>query len=84
MTPTLITPADRAAFVPTTVEPKLGSLVEAPVIGTPGTFRVTDLDGLADGEVWIRETGLHLGGAPEGYEPFVISWPVAELRVVAQ
>lgn len=57
----------------------VGSLVEADVVGTPGTFRV--IEGHREpeaGSVWIRETGLHL----RGQEPFVIEWLVERIRLV--
>ena len=63
-----------------TQQPEQGQLVEADVIGTPGTFRV--IAGHREpqaGLVWIRETGLHLRA---GSEPFVIEWPVEKLRLV--
>lgn len=80
--PTIISQADRAAFEATnTREPKVGSLVEAPVIGTLGTMRVIEGPWPAQpGHVWLRETGLTL---PKG-EPFVVEWSVTELRIVAE
>ena len=59
--------------------PTIGSLVEADVIGTPGTFRVVEGPRTPEpGMLWIRETGLHL----KGQEPFLIEWPADELREV--
>lgn len=59
---------------------KVGSLVEADVIGTPGTFRVIEAPfAPREGHTWIRETGLHIC---KGYEPFVIDWPIDQIRVV--
>jgi len=58
----------------------LGQLVEAPVVGCAGTFRV--IQGAYEpeaGKVWLRECGLHI---TKGYEPFVIEWPIEDLRVV--
>jgi len=69
------------------IVPTTGSLVEAKVIGTPGTFRVIEnpfgSQGPAtrEGHVWLRETGLHIC---KGYEPFVIEWAIDDLRVVEQ
>lgn len=58
----------------------IGSLVEAEVIGTPGTFRVIEGHRPAQaGMVWLRETGLHVVA---GYEPFVIEWAARECREV--
>lgn len=60
----------------------VGTLIEADVIGTRGTFRVIEGHRVAEaGKTWIRETGLHL---TRGVEPFVIEWPTDEIRVVAQ
>ena len=60
--------------------PTIGSLVEAPVIGCAGTFRVIEGPRAPQtGMVWIRETGLHLVA---GYEPFVIEWPIDNLRAL--
>lgn len=57
---------------------KVGSLVEADVIGTAGCFRVIEGYRPAEaGKVWIRETGLACVG-----EPFVIEWDADKLRVV--
>ena len=60
----------------------INSIVEADVIGKPGTFRVIEGHRAPEsGKVWIRETGLHIC---KGYEPFVIEWPVEKLRIVEQ
>ncbi len=62
-----------------TTSPTLGSLVEADVIGTRGTFRVIEGQRAPErGQVWIRETGLGVDLS----DPFVIEWAIAELRVV--
>tara|TARA_R110000822_G_scaffold120633_4_gene254156 strand:- start:2528 stop:2734 length:207 start_codon:yes stop_codon:yes gene_type:complete len=61
---------------------ELGALVEADVIGTPGTFRTIEGHRAPEaGKVWIRETGLHLRA---GVEAFVIEWPIVELREVSR
>ncbi|HIF23206.1 MAG TPA: hypothetical protein EYQ27_15210 [Gemmatimonadetes bacterium] len=67
----------------TDITPTLGSIVEAPVLGTYGTFRVIESP-LAHREtlpshVWLRETGLHIC---KGYEPFVTECPADDIRVV--
>ena len=57
----------------------VGTLVEADILGTPGTFRVVEGPFAAqDGEVWIRETGLH----QKGQEPFLIAWPADKCRAI--
>jgi len=67
--------------------PTVGSLVEAPVIGCAGTFRVIRNPlrhkGIEtrEGHVWLRETGL---GIPEGFMPFVTEWPIDDIHVVEQ
>ena len=65
--------------------PTVGSLVEAPVIGCAGTFRVIECphsDHKTDPRfVWLRETGMHIC---KGYEPFVIEWPINDIQVVEQ
>lgn len=67
--------------------PTVGSLVEAPVIGCAGTFRVIRNPlrhkgvETREGHVWLRETGL---GIPEGFMPFITEWPIDDLHVVEQ
>ena len=66
---------------PAPFSPPIGSLVEAEVLGTKGTFRVIQGHRAAEtGKVWIRETGLHLR---KGYEPFVTEWPIEKVYVIA-
>ena len=67
--------------------PTVGSLVEAPVVGCAGTFRVIENPfgsvgpPTREGHVWLRETGLHVC---KGHEPFVIEWPIDKIHVVEQ